>query len=45
VRNAVWYLTNQHQVIEEASRKSSKVIPVPELFDKFQGYDDYKKKA
>ena len=42
--NALWYATNQHITIEEASQKKKDVHPVPVTFSKYQGYDEYKRK-
>ncbi|KAI0235373.1 hypothetical protein LSAT2_014110 [Lamellibrachia satsuma] len=35
--NALWYVTNQHQVINDAAQRKSKVQPIPSSFDKYVG--------
>ncbi|XP_061162951.1 uncharacterized protein LOC133172143 [Saccostrea echinata] len=42
--NALWYLTNQHSVIDEASRRKKNVQPVPVVFSKYKGFNDLKRK-
>ncbi|XP_061191740.1 uncharacterized protein LOC133199978 [Saccostrea echinata] len=42
--NALWYLTNQHSVIDEASRHKKNVQPVPVVFSKYEGFNDLKRK-
>ena len=37
-------MTNQHQIIETASRHKSGVLAIPTIFDKYQGYNDFKRK-
>lgn len=41
--NALWYVTNKHDTInEESSRKS--VLAIPKFFKKYQNYNDTKRK-
>ena len=40
----MWYVTNQHQVINDAAQRKSKVQPIPSSFDKYVGYNDCKRK-
>ena len=42
--NALWYITNQHGVVQAASQINTKITPVPSVFDAFQGYNDLKRK-
>lgn len=42
--NALWYLTNQHSVIDEASRHKKNIQPVPDVFSKYEGFNDLKRK-
>ncbi|WAQ96968.1 hypothetical protein MAR_029658 [Mya arenaria] len=42
--NALWYITNQHQTINDTSLRFKDVVPVPEPFEKFQGYNEFKRK-
>ena len=42
--NALWYITNQHVVIESASRHKKQVRAVPTVFDRFQGFNEMKRK-
>lgn len=41
---ALWYLTNQHSVIDEASRHKKNIQPVPVVFSKYEGFNDLKRK-
>ncbi len=42
--NTLWYLTNQHAVIKEASFHDSKVRPVPDIFHNYQGFNEMRRK-
>lgn len=42
--NCLWYLTNQRLVTADASSKRADVIPVPEAWDSYQGYNQMKRK-
>jgi hypothetical protein len=42
--NALWYLTNQHDVINAAALRKKNVMGVPPAFDKYVGYNDIKRK-
>ena len=42
--NALWFVTNHHMTINEASRKQQDVLMMPAVFDRYVGYDDYKRK-
>ncbi|XP_078662870.1 uncharacterized protein LOC144906461 isoform X2 [Branchiostoma floridae x Branchiostoma belcheri] len=42
--NSLWYVTNQHVVINDAALRKKSVTAVPVAFDKYQGYNDYKRK-
>ena len=42
--NALWYITNQHTVINDAALRKKNVYPVPEAFTNFDGYNDFKRK-
>ena len=44
ITNALWYITNQHTTIQEAALKRQNVSPVPAFFEKYQGYNDIKRK-
>lgn len=40
----LWYFTNQHSVIDEASRHKKNIQPVPVVFSKYEGFNDLKRK-
>ena len=42
--NTLWYLTNQHDTINERSRKEKSVLEIPARIDQFQGYNEHKRK-
>lgn len=42
--NALWYITNQHDTINDRARREKEVLGVPPEFDKFKNYNDLKKK-
>ena len=42
--NALWYITNQQDVINDAALRKKSVQPVPEIFTDFTGYNDIKRK-
>ena len=42
--NAMWYIMNQHVVINDASQNQAHSIPVPAAFENFQGYNEVKMK-
>lgn len=42
--NALWYITNQHDTINDRARREKEVLGVPPGFDKFKNYNDLKKK-
>ena len=42
--NCLWYVTNQHEAINDRSRREKDVRPIPPSFDRFQGYNEHKRK-
>ena len=42
--NALWYITNDHLTINEASKQAKKVTAIPKLFEGCVGYNDIKRK-
>lgn len=42
--NALWYITNQQGVINDAALRRKNVRPVPDIFTEFTGYNDLKRK-
>ena len=42
--NALWYATSHHLTINDRASKEKDVLPVPEEFENFQGYNQYKRK-
>lgn len=40
----MWCLTNHHLTINDAALKSKEAVPVPEVFDSFQGYNNLQRK-
>ena len=42
--NILWYVTNQHAVIKDASCHDKKVEAIPEMWSPFQGYNEIKRK-
>lgn len=42
--NALWYITNQHSVINDASLRKKTVLPIPCAFQDYTGYDDTRRK-
>jgi hypothetical protein len=44
VTNALWYITNQHIVINSAASRRVDVQPVPSAFDEYQGFLDIKRR-
>ena len=42
--NALWYITNQHDVINNAALRKKNVLPVPVPFETYTGYNDIKRK-
>lgn len=42
--NALWYVTNQHSVIDEASQLKKNVQAIPDEFSKYEGFNDLKRK-
>ena len=42
--NALWYITNDHLTINEASRQAKEVTRIPKLFEGYVGYNDIKRK-
>ena len=42
--NCLWYITNQHLTINNTAVKRQDVKPVPAPFEKYQGYNEYKRK-
>ncbi|XP_014676567.1 PREDICTED: uncharacterized protein LOC106816458 [Priapulus caudatus] len=44
ISDALWYITNQHQVINDAARTRKGVQPVPAAFAEYTGFNDVKRK-
>ena len=44
ITNALWYITNDHLTVHEARKHSSGLRPIPEMFEKYVGYNDIKRK-
>ena len=42
--SVLWFLTNQHETINNTASKRKKVIPIPSCFSLFQGYNEVKRK-
>ena len=42
--NTLWYITNQHEVIRAAAVTRTDLTCVPEIFSKYQGYNELKRK-
>lgn len=42
--NALWYITNQHSTINEASLRKKTVLPIPKIFSDYDGYNEVKRK-
>ena len=42
--NSLWYITNQHMVINDAAVQRKDVNEIPPFFEKYQGYNDIKRK-
>ena len=42
--NALWYITNDHLTINEASKQVKEVTPIPKLFEGCLGYNEIKRK-
>lgn len=42
--NALWYITNQHITFSDVSSQTKEVISVPLPFQKYDGYNDIKRK-
>lgn len=42
--NSLWYVTNQHEVINQAALRRKGVLPIPEAFDRYTGYNDLRRK-
>ena len=40
--NTPWYITNQQMTIGDAASVRSSVVPVPEIFEMYQGFNDVK---
>ena len=40
--NAIWYLDGRAEIINEASRKRKNVEPLPDIVNKYQGYQRWK---
>ena len=44
VWKALWYVSEQHIVFQSASEHKAGVRKIPDIFGKFQGYNDFKRK-
>ena len=42
--NALWYITNDHSTINEASKQAKEVTVIPKLFKGYVGYNEIKSK-
>lgn len=42
--NALWYVTNHHQTINDASLRKQTLLPVPNIFNDYDGYNEVKRK-
>ena len=42
--NALWCITNQHEVINDRASRAKDVKPIPYWFEQFQGYNEVKRK-
>ena len=42
--NALWFITNQHAVIQTRSMREKNVMPVPSCFSEYQGFNEMKRK-
>ena len=40
--NAIWYLDGRAEIINEASRKRKNVTPLPDIINRYQGYQRWK---
>ena len=43
IANALWYITNDHLTVHEARKHSSGLLPIPEMFEKYVGYNDIRR--
>ena len=43
--NSLWYITNQHLSISNTALKRKEILSVSSVFEKFQGYNDLKRKT
>ena len=44
ITNALWYVTNDYHTINNARKHHSSIIPIPKVFENFDGYNDVKRK-
>ena len=44
LRNALWYITNDHVFINATSNQTKKVTPIPKSFEGYVGYNKIKRK-
>ena len=44
LNNSLWYVTNQHPVIRDASAHDGSVQCIPDIWDNFQGFNETKRK-
>ena len=44
ITNALWYVTNDHHTINNARKHHSSIIPIPKVFENFDGYNDVKRR-
>ncbi|VDH89562.1 Hypothetical predicted protein [Mytilus galloprovincialis] len=42
--NALWYITNHHSTINDASMRKQAVLPIPKIYNDYDGYNDIKRK-
>ena len=42
--NALWYITNDHQTMADRCKHVSGVIPAPRVYERYEGYNDLKRK-
>ena len=44
ITNVLWYITNDHNTINNACKHTHGIIPIPMAFEHYDGYNDVKRK-
>ena len=44
ITNALWCITNHHMTINDAALRRKEVLPIPPVFQKFEGFDERRRK-